>query len=473
MKGQENTIANLFRIIFGIGITAGVVTHWGLFSDSKLSQFETDMIKNEVKILSLSSVKQNVQRSTRLSIPKTGKTRKKETSVLLNDPNMKEKWGLKKVDIKHAWNISQGSKGIVVAVIDTGIDTSHEDLSSNLWANPGETGKDKNGKNKATNGIDDDNNGYVDDVHGWNFVSNNPDLKDNHGHGTHISGIIGAEGGNGKGISGVSPKVSIMSLKYFDPKAPGMNNLENTVKAIHYAIENGANIINYSGGGLEYSKKEMQAVKRAQAAGILFVAAAGNERSNSDERKYYPADYELDNIISVTAINSDEKILPSSNFGVITVDISAPGKEIYSTMPKGRYGYMTGTSQATAFVSGVAALVMAHNRDYSAIQVAKYIKQTGDVIDSLKGKTRYQRKLNSYRALSILDHGVGATGVVATNVSNLSSDSFSSENFNANPSNTGKSAFGENTSLAGFSTKLLKGIEKSTTPRKLNQENLN
>ncbi len=421
-------------------------------------------------LLSLSSVNQTATRTTELSIAKAGAEKKKEVSVLKNDPNMSEKWGLKLTDSASAWKITQGSKDIVIAVIDTGIDKNHEDLKENLWVNKGETGKDKNGKNKATNGIDDDKNGYVDDVHGWNFVSNNHSLIDNHGHGTHISGILGAVGGNGKGVSGVSPKVSIMTLKYYDPKSPGINNLENTVRSIHYAVENGANIINYSGGGLEFSAQEKAAIKKAQKKGILFVAAAGNERSNSDKLKYYPADYDLDNIISVTAIDTTKKILPSSNYGVVTVDIAAPGKEIYSTLPNGRYGFMTGTSQATAFVSGVASLIMAHNRDYSASQVAKYIKNTGDVVDSLKGKTRFNRKLNSYRALSILDHNVAATGVVATNLTNLPKNSFSSEKFEVATSD--KTSNDAAKSIKNFSNSLMDKINKKKGSNTRNLNNI-
>jgi subtilisin family serine protease len=432
MSKPVKNIKSVYVTFFSIGILAIMVLDSGFFrkanKEPSSSILKTDGVGE--KILSLSSIEETVKRTTELGKAKPVKEIENETSVLINDPNMTEKWGLKLTDSSKAWKITQGSKDIVVAVIDTGLDINHEDIAENLWINPGESGLDKNGKDKATNGIDDDGNGYVDDINGWNFVTNNNSLVDNHGHGTHISGIIGAVGGNGKGISGVSPKVSLMTLKYFDPKSLGANNLENTVKAIHYAIENGAQIINYSGGGTDFSLKEKEAIIRAQKKGILFVAAAGNERSNSDQNKYYPADYDLDNIISVTAIDPSKNILPSSNYGQITVDIAAPGKEIYSTLPNGKYGPMTGTSQATAFVSGVAALIMAHNSDYDAAKVSKYIKNTGDVVDSLKGKTRYKKKLNSYRALSILDQGVSATGVVAENIQNLPQNSFSSEKFN-------------------------------------------
>lgn len=408
------------------------------------------------------------KRSTELGQAKPEKKPEKEQSILLNDPNMSEKWGLKITNSSKAWKITRGSKDIVVAVIDTGIDLKHEDLKDNLWVNKGESGLDAKGRNKATNGLDDDKNGYVDDVYGWNFVSNNTDLSDNHGHGTHISGIIGAKGGNGKGVSGVSPNVSIMTLKYYDPTVASTNNLKNTIRAIHYAVENGAKIINYSGGGLEFSQEEKDAIKKAQQAGVLFVAAAGNEQSNSDQKKYYPADYELNNIISVTAIDPTKNILPSSNYGVLTVDIAAPGKNIYSTLQNGRYGYMTGTSQATAFVSGVAALIMANNSDFNADQVAKYIKNTGDVVESLAGKTRYNRKLNSYRALSILDKNVGATGVVAENTANLK-DSFSSEKFEYKKE--GKINGGLS---LGFSSNLLDKIKnKNSIERSLNSRGPN
>lgn len=342
-----------------------------------------------------------------------------EPSALFNDPAINQAWGLKKADAARAWALTKGSRQIVVAVIDTGIDINHEDLKGNVWKNPGETGKDSLGRDKSINGVDDDKNGYIDDVHGWNFVSNNAKLADNHGHGTHIAGIVGAEANNGKGIVGIAPEVSIMVLKYFDPQSPGTDNLKNTIKSIHYAIENGAQIINYSGGGLEFSQEEHDAVDKARKKGILFVAAAGNERANSDKIPYYPADYGLDNIISVTAFNPSQEVLSSSNWGVTSVDIAAPGQNILSTLPGNSYGFMTGTSQATAFVSGAAALVMSHKTGFKYNDVKKYILSTGDTLPSLADKTRTSRKLNLYKALTILDEGLTASGVRSVNDSQI------------------------------------------------------
>lgn len=338
-----------------------------------------------------------------------------EPSALFNDPAINQAWGLKKSDAARAWSVTKGSRDIVVAVIDTGIDVKHEDLISNLWKNPGESGKDANGNDKATNDIDDDGNGFKDDVYGWNFVSNNSKLDDNHGHGTHIAGIIGAQAGNNKGITGIAPEVSLMILKYYDPKVPGTDNLKNTILAIRYAVKMGAHIINYSGGGTEFSQEEHDAVAEAQKKGILFVAAAGNERSNSDQHHYYPADYKLSNIISVTAIDPATQVLASSNYGVETVDIAAPGQNILSCLPGNSYGYMTGTSQATAFATGAAALVMAHKQSFRAEDVKKYILATGDAQTQLASKTRTSRQLNLYKALTILDSGISVSGVSVVN----------------------------------------------------------
>jgi thermitase len=389
-----------------------------------------------------------------------------EPSALFNDPAIKQAWGLKKSDAARAWSVTQGSRDTIVAVIDTGVDETHEDLATNLWVNPGETGKDANGKDKATNGIDDDENGFIDDVHGWNFVSNNNQLEDNHGHGTHIAGIIGAEAGNKKGISGISPKVSLMILKYFDPKVRNTDNLKNTIAAIKYAVKMGAHIINYSGGGTDYSQDEYDAVALAEKKGILFVAAAGNEKSNSDQYHYYPADYKLKNIISVTAIDPTTEILTSSNYGVDTVDIAAPGQNILSCLPHNSYGLMTGTSQATAFISGAAALVMSHkNQYYKAEEIKKYILSTGDTSHSLIAKTKTARQLNLFKALTILGSETAVSGVTSNSVY----DSFLSD-AKGRKSNNEDPNLEKVNSVATFGKQLLENLNpKPGTKKKTNR----
>lgn len=310
-----------------------------------------------------------------------------------------------------AWPLHQGSKDVVIAVIDTGVDTLHPTLKENLWRNPGETGVDAQGRDKSTNGIDDDGNGYIDDVNGWNFAGDNKDLKDVHGHGTHVAGII----------QSITPKSSIMVLKYYDPNADGAANLANSTKAIEYAIKMKAKIINYSGGGTTKYPDEEAAIRKAQAQGILFVAAAGNEKSNSDIFGFYPADYGFSNIISVTAIDENRRILPSSNFGKNSVDIAAPGHNIVSTLPGGTFGTMTGTSQATAFVTGTAALLMAENPELKDPEkLIQRMTSSGNDNVFLAGKTKHQTTLNTYRALTMKDTNLGAFGTISTNLTSQS-----------------------------------------------------
>lgn len=297
---------------------------------------------------------------------------------------------------------SESQKEIVVAVIDTGADTLHPVLKDNLWTNPGETGLDASGRDKSTNGVDDDGNGYIDDVHGWNFAGDSNNLADLHGHGTHVAGIIHS----------VSPKTNLMILKYYDPDASGEDNLNNTVKAIRYAIQMKAQIINYSGGGTTKYPAEELAIREAQRQGILIAAAAGNERSNSDVYGFYPADYGLSNIISVTAIDESRRVLASSNYGTHTVDIAAPGHNVTSTLPGGKFGTMTGTSQATAYVSGAAALLMAETPGLirSPELLIQQLTQTGDEDLFLIGKTKHETALNTQRSLQMKGAGLGAFG---------------------------------------------------------------
>lgn len=242
---------------------------------------------------------------------------------------------------------SAQEEDIVIAIIDTGVDVNHSFIKKHLWSNP----KEKPNKK------DNDGNGYAGDLHGWNFANHSDDLTDQNGHGTHVAGIILQQ------IS--SRRVKLMILKYYDDSATGADNLENSIKAIRYATQMGADIINYSGGGDYRSPLEELAIKEAERKGILFVAAAGNDGRNTDEQGYYPAGYRLKNIISVAALDSQNHLLDTSNYGSGSVDVAAPGKDIFSSLPKGEFGFMTGTSQATAWVTGLAAQILS----YSSIKI--------------------------------------------------------------------------------------------------------
>ena len=237
------------------------------------------------------------------------------------------------INLYNAWKKFKKKKDIVVAVIDTGIDSNHKFLNKNIHVLQGKLSS----------------NNYGVDFSKFSKNKNTP--EDSHGHGTHVAGVI----------KSVFPDVRIVSLKYYstNPKATGQDNLNSTIDALRYAVDNNVDIINYSGGGPEPSMEELKILKNAEKKGILVVAAAGNEESNIDNKKnaYYPASYRLSNIITVTAHDQDINILPSSNFGKKTVDISAPGYRIKSSFPSNRSSYLTGTSQATAFVTGVAALI--------------------------------------------------------------------------------------------------------------------
>ena len=297
-------------------------------------------------------------------------------------------WGLDNnefsshINAKKAWQITKGNKKIVVAVIDTGIDPTHPDLKDNLWKKPG-----------------------TKDEYGFDFYLNKKNPEDFHhqGHGTHVAGIIGATSKARAGAAGVAPNISIMAVRYYSEKASGAENLANTVKAFNYAIDNGASIINYSGGGPDFSAEEKKAIERAESKGILVVCAAGNEFENTDQKgnTYFPAGYDLSNIISVAATNIKNVIIPSSNWGVNHVHVAAPGENIFSTFPKGKYGYLTGTSQATAFVSGLAALILSENPKLKPLEIKQIIMDSSDKSKELENKVASGGRINAFAALKM------------------------------------------------------------------------
>ncbi len=317
-----------------------------------------------------------------------------------------ESWGLKNIEAHRFKPLLKNNEKIVVAVIDTGSDIHHSALKDSLWINKGEI---------PNNNIDDDGNGWVDDIYGWNFVDNNGDVRDFHGHGTHISGIINS----------VADNVELMIVKYYDPRSLSDKNLHNTVRSIDYAIKNGAHIINYSGGGFGANPEEEKAIQRAKDRGIIFVAAAGNDTEDSDAKPFFPASYDLNNIVSVASLTEDSSLVTSSNFGKETIDIAAPGESILSALPGGRYGRMTGTSQATAFVTGALSLVIGAEPGMPYKTYIQRIVNTGKYNSALDGKTKYQTNLNAYRAMVMKGNNTSANGIITENTKLMNIDMFS------------------------------------------------
>ncbi len=321
-----------------------------------------------------------------------------------NDPDFSKLWGLKNVgqkdpkgqvgvagvdiDAVKAWDITTGSDKMVVAVIDTGIDYNHPDLKENLWTNEAEA----NGQA----GVDDDGNGVVDDIHGYNAITGKGDSQDDQGHGSHCAGTIGGRGDNGVGVVGVNWNVKLMGVKFLD--ANGSGTLDNALKAIDYATKMGAKVMSNSWGGGRFSQTLMDAVKRSNEAGALFVAAAGNDGSNNDGTPTYPASFDVPNVLTVAAVDNRGGMASFSNYGKKTVHVGAPGVNIYSSTG-GSYESMSGTSMATPHVAGVAALVWSHEPQMTGLELKQRLIQTSRPLASLKGRIKSGGLVNAYNAL--------------------------------------------------------------------------
>ncbi len=299
-----------------------------------------------------------------------------------NDPYWDKLYHLRVVKAVEAWKeIDTAASPLTLGIVDTGVDYLHEDLSPVMYVNAGEDGTDSLGRNKRSNGVDDDNNGYVDDWHGWDFVSStSPKGGDNdpmpgNPHGTHVAGIAAAAVNNGIGIAGAAINVRILPVKIGNDI--GSNSVSNSYDGLLYAAAAGAKVINCSWGGQAGSESEAEIVHTAQELGALIVAAAGNDGLDSP---FYPAAYP--GVVSVAATDENDYKTGFSNYNG-TVDVCAPGLNIYSTLPKNEYGYNSGTSMASPIGAGLGALVRLKHPEYSAVQAAAHIKATADNVDSL------------------------------------------------------------------------------------------
>ncbi|MCW3171830.1 S8 family serine peptidase [Shewanella subflava] len=330
-----------------------------------------------------------------------------------DDPSFVDLWGLHNtgqsgglagadIDAVAAWDISTGDSNVVVGVIDTGVDYNHPDLQANMWVNPGEI---------AGNGIDDDGNGVIDDIHGYNANANTGDPMDGNGHGTHVSGTIGAKGNNGVGVVGVNWDVSIIGCQFLD--ASGSGSTAGAIACIDYMtnlkLNHGVDVkaTNNSWGGGGFSQALKDAIDNAGDAGILFVAAAGNDAYDNDITPSYPASYDSDVVMAIASTDRNDNMSSFSQWGLNSVDIGAPGSAILSTIPGGGYDTYSGTSMATPHVTGAAALVWSLNPDLTPVEMKELLMVSGDTNATLTGRTVAGTRLNVASALDAANPAPG------------------------------------------------------------------
>jgi len=322
--------------------------------------------------------------------------------VTPNDPSFGQLWGLNNTgqtvngdggsagaDINglQAWDTFTGDQNFIIADIDTGVNYNHPDLVANMWTNPGEI---------PANGIDDDGNGRIDDVHGWDFYNNDSDPIDDNGHGTHTSGTFGARGDNGIGVTGVNWRCRIMAMKFLG--AGGSGSSSGALSCLQYALEKGVRVSNNSWGGGPSSSSLQTAITNSQSMNHIFVAAAGNFGSNNNSSPFYPSSYNSPNIIAVASTTNNDTLSGFSNYGATSVDVGAPGSTIYSTYGSS-YAYLDGTSMATPHVTGVVALVTAANPSWTWTQVRDQVLNTARPISALNGRCVTGAVLNAQAAV--------------------------------------------------------------------------
>jgi len=316
-----------------------------------------------------------------------------QTCLTPNDPAFGDLWGLHNtgqsggtadadIDAPEAWEIETGGD-VVVAVIDTGVDYNHVDIAANMWRNPGETPGD---------GIDNDGNGYVDDVYGIDTSSDDSDPFDQHYHGTHVAGTIAAVGNNAAGAVGVCWRARIMALRFLNSQ--GWGYVSDAVECVEYATLMGARVMNNSWGGGGYSEAMSEAIAAANDAGVLFCAAAGNSHSNNDSSPHYPSSYTNANVLAVASSDRSDALSSFSCYGATSVDLAAPGTDIYSLLPNNSYGTKSGTSMATPHCAGAAALLLSMAPGLRVEHVKTVLMNNVDLRTAFAGKTVSGGRLN-------------------------------------------------------------------------------
>jgi serine protease len=393
---------------------------------AKISDLNNDEIDDKYRNLNKGRIAK-FSLNSKMSVKNALKELRKNSAVLYAEPNyivhaslipddssFSDLWGMNNtgqaggvvdadIDAPEAWDISTGSHDVILGVIDTGVDHTHPDLMANIWTNPGEI---------AGDGIDNDGNGYIDDMHGINATTSVGDPMDDNGHGSHVSGTIGATGNNGLGVVGVNHSVSIIGCKFLDSEGSG--SLADALTCIDYFVDlknNGVNVraTNNSWGGGGFSQALSDAITTSEEANILFVAAAGNDAYDNDVQNSYPSGYPQDSVLAVASTTRTDSMSSFSQWGLNTVDLGAPGSSILSTVPGGGYASYSGTSMATPHVVGAAALAWSVNPELSAIEMKELLMSSGDENSALAGKTVSGKRLNVKNALDDADPTPGFT----------------------------------------------------------------
>jgi len=306
-----------------------------------------------------------------------------------NDPSFGSLYSMALVGAPTAWDTSTGSPQITVAIIDSGIDYLHPDLHSNVRVNSGEV---------PSNLVDDDNNGFVDDYYGYDFVNLDGEPMDDDSHGSHCAGTIGARGNNSLGVAGMNWQVGLLGVKVLD--GSGQGYLSDVASGIQYAADRGASVISLSLGAPSTSQVLEDAISYAAAQGVLLVAAAGNEGSNNDSTPSYPASSTSSHILSVAATDQSDSLASFSNFGALSVDVGAPGVSILSTVPGNSYQFMSGTSMAAPLVAGLAALIKSVDNTLTALEIKQIIMATGEPLAALDGMTVTGKRVDAAAAIA-------------------------------------------------------------------------